>query len=154
LKIEETLTIIKPGNFKYCLEIFECLDDWMIKLGGDFSRTRPVHLYKVPEDIIREHYKHISIYSIYEPTIKAFVESKDGIVLIVYRGKNVIQRGRTAIGDKDPQKAEQGTIRQIFSNDSLEKAKKEVRYLNNVIHASDEDNAKREIRLWGDYLIE
>ncbi len=91
---------------------------------------------------------------IYELTIKAFVESERGIVLRVYEGKNIISRVRKAIGDKDPQKAEQGTIRQIFSDDSLKIAWQKKRYLNNVIHASsDVEAAVRELKLWRDYLI-
>jgi nucleoside diphosphate kinase len=152
---EKSLVLIKPGNFRYCLEIFECLHDLLENdlPKKNFSRTRPFHLLKVPEAIIRAHYEHMKSMPVYEATIKAFVNSPDGIVLSVYSGEDIIRRIRYAIGDMDPQKARPGAIRAVFSSDSLEVASREIRYLNNVIHASSSrKDSEREIVLWRDYL--
>lgn len=150
LENEQTLVFIKPGNFGYCLEIFECLDN---ALKTDFSKTTAFHLRQVPEEIIRQHYRDLEEMPFYEDTVRAFVESKEGIILRVYSGENIIQRVRKAVGNTDPQKAEPGTVRRIFSNDSLEIAFKEGRYLNNVIHASSSrEDAEREPELWRDFL--
>lgn len=150
MKIEKTLTFTKPGNFGYCLEIFECLEDF---LGRDFDKTVPVHLSPVPEKLIREHYYNLREMPFYEGTIKAFLESEQGIVLRVYEGYNIINMVREAVGETDPQKAKQGSVRQIFSHDSLEIAFREKRYLNNVIHASSSvEDAQRELRLWEEYI--
>jgi len=147
---EQSFVFIKPGNFEYCLEIFDCLDDL---LKSDFSKQMPVHLLKVPEKIIREHYKNIEGKVFYEATIHAFLKSERGIVLTVYSGENIIQRVRGAIGNTNPKKAKPGTIRRIFSEDSLELAFGERRYLNNVIHSSANlEEADRELTLWKDYL--
>lgn len=150
LKNEKTLTFIKPGNFNYHSDIFVCLDEL---LERDFTKTVSFHLKKIPEDIIREHYESIRRESFYDWTINAFLESEQGIVLRVYSGNDIVQRVRNVIGDTDPQKAKSGTVRAVFSNDSLEVAFREKRYLNNVIHASSSvEDAEREIRLWRDYL--
>ncbi len=151
---ERTLDFIKPGNYWLSLEIFECLGDLLKKdLVSSFSRTLAFHLNPVPEELIREHYKEHYGKVFYDWTIKAFLESEDGIVLRVYRGINIVNRVRNAIGNIDPQKAKSYTIRGRFSNDSFDIAMSEKRYLNNVIHASSSiEDAEREIRLWGDYL--
>lgn len=150
MPVEQSLVIIKPGNSKYCLEIFECLQNQL----GEFSRTRPFHICNVPEEIIKEHYQGISDLPIYEPTIRAFVRSKEGIVLAVYSGKEMIRRVRDAIGNTDPQKAKQGTVRAVFARDTMEDAAREIRYLNNVIHASSSvEDSEREIKLWEKYLF-
>jgi len=149
---ERTLIILKPGNFGNCLEIFWCLDD-LLEKTGDFSRTIPSHVFRVPEDIIRQHYKNIAHIPQYEATVKAFSHSEDGVVLCVYSGENIIRRTRDAIGNTDPAKAEPWTIRGIFGRDSLEVAAREARYLNNVIHASDSrESGEKEIGLWKDYI--
>ena len=74
-------------------------------------------------------------------------------ILTVYSGNNIIYRVRRAVGETDPRKAKQGSVRQIFSGDSLEIAAREARYLNNVIHASsNNEDAERELRLWREYI--
>ncbi len=149
---ERTLTILKPGNFGYCLEIFWCLEDLLGKIGG-FSRTIPSHIFRIPEEIMKKHYENISNLPNYQATVDAFVHSEDGIVTCVYSGKNIIKRVRDAIGHTDSQKAEPWTVRAIFGKDSLEVAAREKRYLNNVIHASSSiKDAEREIVLWKEYL--
>lgn len=156
MKIEKTLVFTKPGNFEEHLKIFTCFEG-LLKgnlLKEDFTKTILVYVNPVPEELIKEHYENISKLPIYEPTIRAFLESKEGIVLRVYEGVNIIARGRRANGHTDPQKAEKGTVRQIFSNDSLKSAWDEVRYLNNVFHASSSvSGSARERRVWRPYLI-
>lgn len=150
-QIERTLVILKPENFGNSLPIFWHLEN-LLRKTGDFSRTIPFHIYNVPEKIIREHYQNMAHLPAFEPTVKAFSNSEDGLVICVYLGENIIKRVRHNLGHTDPQKAEPWTIRGRFSNDSLESATREIRYLNNVMHASDRDNAEREIELWKDYI--
>ena len=149
MPLEKTLVFIKPGNFEQAVEIFSYLEDTV----KDFRRDIPLHILPVPDELIRKHYEHINGLSIYEPTIKAFTGSKEGIVLAVYEGKDIIKRVREVIGDTDPKKAREGTIRNIFGRDSFAKACKERRYLNNVIHASANiEEAEKEIEIWEDYI--
>jgi len=150
MKIEKTLTLLKPGNFEKRFKIFNRLDDL---LKEDFSKTLAFHLKNVPEELIREHYKNIKEKPFYEWTIQAFLKSKDGIVFRGYEGYDIISRVRKVVGHKDPKKAEPNTIRAIFGKDSLDLAFKEKRYLNNIIHASSSvEEAVREIELWREYI--
>ncbi len=147
---ERSLVFTKAGNFKRHLQIL----GYFGMILGSYSRTAYVHINPVPEEIIREHYRNISGLPIFEPTIGAYVDSKNGgIVSAVFYGENIIQRGRGAIGDKDPTKAEPWTVRGMFSWESMELAWNQRRYLNNAIHASSSrEDAEREIRLWSAFL--
>lgn len=155
MEIEKTLVFTKPKNFERHLEIFTCADRLLIKDSSteDFSRTDLVYVNPVPKQIIKEHYKHIRDVPIYKPTIQAFLECEEGIVLRLYEGKGIVKRMKDVNGHTDPQKAKPNTIRALFGKDSLEKAAEEVRYLNNVMHCSDPENSEREISLWGPYLM-
>lgn len=134
------------------MEIFDCVEKL---LGSDFTRTNSIQIKPVPEKLIRSHYENIKGKPFYDWTIKAFLESREGIILRGYKGNNIVERMRIIAGHTDPQKADSGTIRAIFSNDSLDIAFKEKRYLNNIIHASSSvENAVREIKLWRDFLYE
>ncbi len=154
MEIEKTLVFTKPENSEERFKIFNRVDYLLNKdLGGDFTKTNIIQINPVPELIIRAHYQHICEVPIYEPTIQAFLKSKEGIFSRVYWGDNIVKRMRIIAGDTDPQKAEKGTIRQMFSNDSMDIAWQEKRYLNNVIHASDSPkNGVREIELWEPYI--
>jgi len=151
MEIEKTLVLLKPGNFERRLEVFTCLDDL---LREDFTKTNSFHVHPVPAELIKAHYEDIKGKPFYDWTVKAFLESREGIILRVYSGNNIIERSRKAIGNTDPKKAKQGTIRQRFSNDSLDIAFREKRYLNNVIHASDSlESSERERKIWRPYIM-
>jgi nucleoside-diphosphate kinase len=151
MTLEKTLVFVKPGNgnFKKRLEILAHLGKL---LGKDAAGYFPTLVNPVPEEIIRKHYENIKGKSFYEPTIKAYLDS-DGILLRVYFGNNIISRIRNAIGHTDPKKAKPRTIRNVFGNDSFAEAYRERRYLNNVIHASEnKKEAERELNIWKDYI--
>ncbi len=76
------------------------------------------------------------------------------VVLAIYEvEKEVIKKFRDVIGNTNPAKAVVGTIRYIFSRDSLDKAISENRPVENVIHCSDSvEEARREINVWKEYL--
>jgi len=123
-------------------------------LGGNFTRTNSVWVNPIPVELIKAHYENIKGKPFYDWTIKAFLESREGILLRVYSGNNIIEKSRKAAGHTDPMKAEPDTIRAIFSKDSLEIAFKGKRYLNNVIHTSDSlESSARERGIWRPYLI-
>lgn len=66
---------------------------------------------------------------------------------------DIIQDSRKLIGSTNPQQAEEGTIRSMFSDDSYEKADAEHRLIHNCIHASDSLlNAQKELELWKEYF--
>jgi nucleoside-diphosphate kinase len=148
---ENSLVFVKPRNEERALEVVHYLDG---KLGFAFSRTILRQIRGIPEQIMREHYRNIQGFSFYEATIEAFLRGT--IFLTAYSGENIVSRVRTIIGPTDPVVAKRTapeSIRAIFANDSLEVARRERRYLNNVIHSSENvEEARREIDLWKDFL--
>ncbi len=53
------------------------------------------------------------------------------------------------VGSKNPLNAQKGTIREMFSHDSLEKANHEKRIIDNVIHfQNDEKKMEEEVKLF------
>lgn len=71
------------------------------------------------------------------------------VIAIVLEGENAIQKAREVTGFTDPSKAENGTIRSDFGDDSIYKANSERRATRNLVHASgNKEEAEREISLW------
>src|SRR3989338_5633584 len=129
---ERSLVFVKPGNFQRSLEIFCCLDELLGE--GTFTKTMPVHIYRVPEEVVRQHYAHTEGQLFYGAQIQAFVNGD--VVLTVYEGEKIIGRIRTAVGNTNPQKADSRTVRKIFANvdDSFDDVFGASEYLNNFIH--------------------
>lgn len=148
---EKSLVFVKPKNEEIALEVVHYLDG---KLGFAFSRKILKQIHRVPEQVIREHYRNLKNFPFYEATIEAFLQGD--IFLTAYTGKNIVSRIRLIVGPTDPvvaKRTAQESIRALFANDSLEIAKRERRYLNNVIHASSNvEEARREIGLWRAFL--
>jgi nucleoside-diphosphate kinase len=64
------------------------------------------------------------------------IMSAGPVIVQVLEGENAIEKNRNLMGDKDPKKAEKGTIRELFG-ESIDK---------NSVHGSDsEESALREI---------
>ena len=73
--------------------------------------------------------------------------NKKMIAMIVSRD-NAMAMARKFIGDTNPAKAEEGTLRKKYSKDSFEKADREERDVYNMIHASDsQEEFEREVKV-------
>ena len=71
------------------------------------------------------------------------------LVAVVLEGENAIKKVREMIGYTDPSKAEKGTIRGDYGDDSISRANAEGRRVRNLVHASDSpESAELEISLW------
>lgn len=71
------------------------------------------------------------------------------VMAIVLEGKDAIKRVRELAGHTVPAKADPGTIRGDYSNDTPTLANKEKRPIMNLVHASgDKAEAELEINLW------
>jgi len=71
------------------------------------------------------------------------------VLAIIFEGEDAIKSVRAIVGYTDPTKAEKGTIRGDLGSDSIEKANKEMRKVENLIHASDSpESSEREIAVW------
>ena len=147
--IERTLVFVKPRNEDIAQEVFDYLGELLISDSECHARNRIKRLDFIPEAVIAEHYKDLRVFDedIFNATMKVY---KSGTMFLTdYSGPNIIQRVRLKIGNLDPLKSEPWTIRGKFSNDSGDEARREKRYLNNVIHASsNQEEATRELGLW------
>lgn len=129
---EQTLAIVKPDAVEanhigeiiaiYEKEGFEILALRMVKLSkGDAEKFYAVHKER----------------PFYEELVSFM--SSGPVVAMVLKGKNAVAHNRRVIGDTDPAKATEGTIRKQFAKS---KAK-------NAIHGSDSaENAKTEIEFF------
>ncbi len=79
--------------------------------------------------------------------LRAYVTSGP-IVAMVLEGPRAIYIVRKLVGATSPEEAAPGTIRGDFSIDNYPFANVELRSIRNVIHASDAENAEREIKLF------
>lgn len=70
------------------------------------------------------------------------------LIAAVYQGPNAVLVGRKVAGATLPVLAEMGSIRGDFSTDSPDLANNDKRPIRNLVHASDERDAEREIALW------
>jgi nucleoside-diphosphate kinase len=71
------------------------------------------------------------------------------VMAIVLEGKNAVKLAREVTGHTIPAKADAGTIRGDYSDDTPVKANAENRPIHNLVHASgDKSEADFEIKLW------
>ncbi|KYK25616.1 hypothetical protein AYK26_05755 [Euryarchaeota archaeon SM23-78] len=141
---EQTLVFIKPDHVKLADKILEELDE----LG---TRLQTVKVDCVPKQVIENHYAIHKGKSFYDYLVGSFVGRP--IVLAVYEGEGIVEKIIAVSGATDPAKAEKGTIRTKYSNDSLEIAMAEKRPVKNVIHRADSpESALYEMKVWEAYL--
>jgi len=135
-------------------EVIAHLDNSLRNWNVPFSKIPFQTLKPVPVLPFLQHYQkqvteipNIAYQMIYQM-------SQGGIQPFIYYGEQgLIHSIRTIVGATNPAEAEKFTIRNTFSNDSLETAIAENRPVRNIIHASDSpENAEREISLWLPHL--
>ncbi len=163
---ERTLVLIKPEGVQTHKigKILSRFEDAGLKIIG-------MKMAKADVKLVSQHYPE----SMAEPIWKKAKESfeKDGkefnetieygksrvrelrehltespIVAIVLEGPHAIKCVRKIVGFTSADRAESGTIRGDFSTDSFELGNQLSRPVRNLIHASDQENAEREIKLW------
>ena len=134
---EECLVFIKPEFIWNRENIWRTLDALVLPYFGPFERTEGEMLWHPSRELLAAHYAHIAepFPRIYSDMLRTFPEG--GLHVRVYRGEEgLIDALRYHIGDTNPRKAEEGTIRFMFSDDDLIVAKGQGRAVHNVVHAS------------------
>ncbi|MCK5533581.1 nucleoside-diphosphate kinase [bacterium] len=141
LSDQQTLVLIKPDGLKKSLtgNILTRLSETKLNIVG----TRVV---KVSRKLAEEHYKHLKGKPFYPELIKYLqgkIHKKEKILALVYQGKNAIKKVRQIAGATNPEEAGPTTIRGSYGRITTKGV------YENVIHASsNEEEAKREIKLW------
>lgn len=118
MKLEKTLTIIKPDGIKNIDKIIAMFYENNLKII-DYK------LIKLDKDILKKHYAHI-IDKPYYNEIEEYMTS-NYVVIMVLEGYNAIKTLRNLMGVTDSNKAKKNTIRGLFGTDVT----------HNAIHGSD-----------------
>lgn len=136
--MEKTLIILKPDAFRKTkvgatIQRFE---------EAGFNMVAAKMLQLTPEKL-KEHYAHIADKPFF-PEIEAFMSERP-VLILVFEGKEIIQRVRNLVGPTDSAAAPAGTIRGDWGTDKM----------HNIVHASDSvDSATAEIeRFFGGEAI-
>ena len=145
--MEKTFILIKPDAVKRNLT-----EDILNRFKQAGFLIQQSQIVKVTEEKIIAHYQEV-IDRLNLPYFKQAIlncfKDQDVLIAEVVSESNTIVKVRELIGATDPSKAEPHTIRGMFGIDSFERASKEERMIENLIHASDSiESAAYELKLW------
>lgn len=118
MKLEQTLTIIKPDGIKNIEKIIDIFYENDLKIIK-------YKLVKLDKEILKKHYAHI----LDKPYYKEIEEhmTSNYVVIMILEGFNAIKKLRDLMGVTDSRKANKNTIRGLFGTDTTK----------NAIHGSD-----------------
>ncbi len=140
--MEQTLVLIKPDGMKRRMEK-EIIARYQ-KAGLRVAARKSI---TANSKLLRQHYSaHVG--KPFYAGLERFMSSGK-IIAFILEGKDAVALTRKITGATDPSKAEKGTVRGDLGTDSQEKADKENRAIENLVHASGtKEEAEKEIRLW------
>lgn len=140
--VNKIVVFIKPNFLDFSKEIISIFEI----LG-----LRPsVFQIKFNKEILEELYSEYKGQWYYEKLIQYYYDKY--ILVIFLEGSNAFQQAFEVVGNKDPQKACKGSIRNLFSKDSLQKANSEKRIIDNVIHfQNDKKKMEEEVRIFENF---
>jgi len=140
--IEKTCVIVKPDGVRRGIadKIISRYEKEGLKIIAKKQLT-------ADDALLTKHYSAHIGKPFFEP-LKKFMMSGPVVAMII-EGESAVSHVRKITGATDPSKAEKGTIRGDLGIDSQEKADKEKRAIQNLVHASGTvEEAKKEISLW------
>lgn len=161
----QTLVVIKPDGVERNL-----IGEIIARFEAAGLVVRKLRMLNVPEDLIQKHYVEDEDYlrSVGEKAKNSGQDVPDTVeygrkiviglrkymtdgpvVAMVLEGEDAVALVRKVTGFTDPTRADKGTIRGDFGQDSFEAANAEGRPTRNMIHASgNPEEAEAEIALW------
>ncbi len=125
---------------EFAEEHYKITDKWVEKIAGKLEKVFNEFGVGLPMSPREAALKVIE-------DLRAYVTSGP-IVAMVLEGPQAVKVVRKIVGATSPEEAEPGTIRGDFSIDSYTYANLWLRSIRNVIHASDSENAEREVKLF------
>ncbi len=139
---EKTCVIVKPDGVKRNLT-----DKIISRYEKEDLKVIAKKKLTANDVLLTKHYSAHVGKSFFEP-LKQFMMSGPVVAMII-EGESAVSHVRKITGATDPSKAEKGTIRGDLGIDSQEKADKDKRAIQNLVHASGTpEEAKKEIGLW------
>ena len=140
--IERTLVVVKPDGVRRNL-----VDKIIKRYEKEGLKVVQKKIMRADSALLRQHYSaHVA-----KPFYKGLEKfmSSGPVVAVILEGKDAVAHVRKITGATDPSKAEKGTIRGDVGTDSLDKADREGRAIENLVHASGtKEEADKEIMLW------
>lgn len=149
---EQCLVIIKPDGLIKSLtgNIISVLSETKLKIVGS-------RVLKVSRELAEKHYSELKTSqikkhgvekgtAIYENTVNYIMGRfhTDRVFVLVYQGKDAINKIREIAGKTNPEEANPTTIRGKYG-----RINSKTKVFENVLHASDSpESAEREIKLW------
>lgn len=101
-----------------------------------------INIGKAPLQAAKEHYEEHAEKPFYRDLVNFLTSGQ--VVIMVWRGENVIKISRQMIGSNIPEDRLPGTIRGEYSSSLRE----------NVIHGSDNiESSEREIKIWFPHIL-
>jgi nucleoside-diphosphate kinase len=146
--MEKTLILLKPDAIKRRVagEVLSRFEKEGLKILG----MKMVH---PDEDHFYHHYEGISNLKsrageeIFQKNTEFMMSGP--VIAVVLEGDDSIKKVRQLVGPTDPAQAEQGTIRGDLGHMTLEEANKNNVGLENIIHASgNQEEAEQEVSHW------
>ena len=127
--LEQTLSIIKPDAVERNLD--EKIKDFFLQNNLKILKSKKV---KISKEEASEFYKVHQTKPFYDALCTYL--SSGPIIVMILEGENAVLKNRELMGETDPLKAEEGTLRKMYGI-SIDK---------NSVHGSDSiENAKKEI---------
>ena len=138
---QATLILIKPDGLKKSLT-----GNILTRLSETKLEIVAAKMVRVSKGLAEEHYKHLQDKPFFEELIKYLqgeLHERRKVMALVYWGKEAIIKCRELAGATNPEEAEPTSIRGSYGRITTSGV------YENVIHvSSNEEEAKREIRLW------
>jgi len=132
--MERTLIILKPD----CVEKRLC-GTVISRFEQEGFRIAGCKVLCLTPKVLREHYAHITHFPFY-PEVEKFMSSTP-VIVIVFEGKNIVDRTRDFLGVTDCKQAAPGTIRAEHGSQEDKTSK-----MLNIAHASDSpETAEKEV---------
>ncbi len=144
----KTFVMIKPDAIQRGLK--QTMIDALLTQGVHIARQRDL---VVSKEQILAHYadviERLDQVPFADYVTREFVGQPVTALEVTSDSPNLIHDIRTLLGATDPVKADPGTIRATYGNDSFAQAQQEQRITRNLLHASDsEDAVTQELALW------
>ena len=138
---QAVLILIKPDGLKKSLT-----GNILTRLSETKLEIVAAKIVRVPRELAEEHYKHLKDKPFFGEIIKYLqgeLHDRKKVLALVYWGKDAIKKCRDLAGATNPEEAEPTSIRGSYGRITTSGV------YENVIHvSSNEDEAKREIKLW------
>ena len=139
--IQQTLVLVKPDGLKRSLT-----GNILTRLSETKLEIAAAKMVRVSKELAEKHYEQLRDKPFYEELIKYIMgelHDRRKVLAMVYYGENAIRKVRELAGETNPENADSVSIRGAYGRITT------TGLYENVVHtSSNEQEARREIKLW------